>query len=118
LTGAVVDALFRELRSVADGDGTHAESARVALGDAAVEQRLNAAIRALAGHRGPQSSTCPSDAARAVGGDGWRDLMDAARDAARDLARRGLVQITQRGEVLDPDAEWRGPIRIRWADLP
>jgi hypothetical protein len=25
----------------------------------------------------------------------------------------GEVEITQKGEVLDPDATWRGPIRIR-----
>ena len=48
-----------------------------------------------------------------VGGDDWRDLMDDARDLARDLARSGDVEISQKGEVLDPDATWRGPIRIR-----
>ena len=42
--------------------------------------------------------------------------MDDARDGARSLARAGLVQITQRGAVLDPDADWRGPVRIRAAD--
>lgn len=77
------------------------------------EQRLSAAILELARRRGPSSSICPSDAARAVGGDGWRDLMDQARDVARQLARAGEVEITQKGEVLDPDAAWRGPIRIR-----
>ena len=39
--------------------------------------------------------------------------MDDARAAARELARRGDVEITQKGEVLDPDATWRGPVRIR-----
>ncbi len=58
-------------------------------------------------------SICPSDAARAVGGDNWRDLMDQARDVARELAKAGEVVITQGGDVLDPDATWRGPIRIR-----
>ena len=29
------------------------------------------------------------------------------------LARAGEVEITRRGEVLDPDADWRGPVRIR-----
>jgi hypothetical protein len=76
-------------------------------------QRLRAAILDLAGERGPSSSICPSDAARAVGGDDWRDLMDEARDVARTLAREGRVDITQKGAVLDPDGTWRGPIRIR-----
>jgi hypothetical protein len=77
------------------------------------EQRLRSAILEMARQRGPSSSICPSDAARAVGDDGWRDLMDRARDVARDLAREGHVEITQKGSVLDPDADWRGPIRIR-----
>ncbi|VCT93202.1 hypothetical protein MHAS_04941 [Mycolicibacterium hassiacum DSM 44199] len=80
---------------------------------AGVSERLHAAILRLARARGPDKTICPSDAARAVGGDDWRELMDDAREAARDLARRGEVELTQRGEVLDPDGTWRGPIRIR-----
>ncbi|MGW0161292.1 DUF3253 domain-containing protein [Mycobacterium sp. NPDC003323] len=74
---------------------------------------LRRVILELTRERGPDKTICPSDAARAIGGEGWRDLMDDARDIARDLARRGQVQITQRGTALDPDAVWRGPIRIR-----
>jgi hypothetical protein len=77
------------------------------------EQRLRTAILDLTRERGPAKSICPSDAARAVGGDDWRDLMEQARDVARDLARTGDVEITQGGDVVDPDATWRGPIRIR-----
>lgn len=58
-------------------------------------------------------SICPSEAARAVDAEHWRDLMGPAREAARQLARAGEVEITQRGAVLDPDGDWRGPIRIR-----
>ena len=78
-----------------------------------MSERLREAILRLARERGPDKTICPSAAARAVGGDHWRDLMDDARETARDLARRGEVEITQKGEVLDPDATWRGPIRIR-----
>jgi Protein of unknown function (DUF3253) len=78
-----------------------------------VNQRLRAAILELSRERGPAKTICPSDAARAVGGENWRGLMDDARDIARDLARHGEVEIMQKGEVLDPDATWRGPIRIR-----
>jgi hypothetical protein len=77
------------------------------------QQRLRETILDMARERGPAKSICPSDAARAVGGDNWRDLMDDARDAARDLAKAGEVVITQGGEAVDPDATWRGPIRIR-----
>ncbi|BBY49558.1 hypothetical protein MARA_30260 [Mycolicibacterium arabiense] len=78
-----------------------------------VSERLRSAILDMARERGPAKTICPSDAARAVGGEQWRDLMDDARDIARDLARAGDVEISQKGEVLDPDATWRGPIRIR-----
>ncbi len=74
---------------------------------------LRRAILSLARERGPDKSICPSDAARAIGGERWRELMEPARDIARDLARDGVVEISQRGTVLDPDAGWRGPIRIR-----
>jgi hypothetical protein len=109
----VSDALRAQLVRIADGGPPAAGHACAALADGPIHQRLRAAMCALAMHRGPSSSTCPSDAARAVGGEHWRDLMDDARAAARDLARQGDVEITQRGEVLDPDAHWRGPIRIR-----
>ena len=68
------------------------------------ETRLREAILALARERAPAKTICPSDAARAVGGDQWRDLMEQARDIARDLAKAGEVEIMQRGEVIDPDA--------------
>jgi hypothetical protein len=77
------------------------------------DTHLRDAILSLARDRAPAKTICPSDAARAVGGDQWRDLMEQARDIARELARAGDVEIMQRGEVLDPEAEWRGPIRIR-----
>lgn len=102
-----------ELGRVSSGGGRGAEHAEIALGDGPMRQRLESSIRALAEHRGPSSSICPSDAARAVGGDNWRESMDDAREAARRLARSGDVEITQRGEVVDPDGEWSGPIRIR-----
>jgi hypothetical protein len=103
----------RELAGVSDGDGHTADLAATALGGGSTATRLRAAILALARHRGPDSSICPSDAARAVGGEQWRDLMDDSRRSAVALARDGDVEITQRGEVVDPRQTPRGPIRIR-----
>jgi hypothetical protein len=103
----------RELATAADGDGSAAGLATTALGGGSVATRLRAAILALARHRGPDSSICPSDAARAVGGEQWRDLMDDSRRTALALARDGDVEITQRGDVVDPRRPPRGPIRIR-----
>jgi len=103
------------------------QAAKVALGERgrpwweapteeATRERLEAAILALSGRRAPDRTICPSDAARAVGGDGWRSLMGTARDVARRLAADGAVEVTQKGERLDPGGEWRGPVRIRRLD--
>lgn len=76
---------------------------------------LQRAILELLAERRAGATICPSEAARAVAGDeddGWRDLMEPARDAARRLVAEGLVEITQGGEAVDP-ATLRGPIRIR-----
>ena len=82
--------------------------------DGTVEQQLEATILELLAARAATSTICPSDAARAVGDDNWRDLMEPARRAARRLVDAGEVQITQGGSVVDP-ATARGPIRIRKA---
>jgi hypothetical protein len=47
-----------------------------------------------------------------VEGDGWRDLMEPTRAAARRLATAGEVTIVQRGQVVDPSTA-KGAIRIR-----
>ncbi|MFD4233412.1 DUF3253 domain-containing protein [Streptomyces sp. NPDC058542] len=78
-------------------------------------RRLEQAILDLLKRRGPNATICPSDAARAVyrgDDDGWRSLMEPARQAARRLVGAGRVEITQGGRPVAPD-EARGPIRIR-----
>lgn len=77
-----------------------------------LEARLESAIVELATQRGTSSSICPSEAARHVSPDDWQPLMEKTRQAARRLAHRGLLEITQRGKVVDP-SEFRGPIRLR-----
>ncbi|MES9517198.1 DUF3253 domain-containing protein [Rhodococcus erythropolis] len=78
------------------------------------EKDLSAKIRELLSARSPTSSICPSDVARAAAPDNWRPLMEPVREAARHMVADGEVQITQGGEVVDPESA-RGPIRIRWA---
>jgi hypothetical protein len=73
---------------------------------------LEATILELLAQRAPTATICPSDAARAVGGDEWREQMEPTREAARRLVDRGEVDITQGGEPVD-GATARGPIRIR-----
>ena len=79
-----------------------------------VEEKEPAAkIRELLNARSAESSICPSDVARAAAPDNWRPLMEPVREAARHMVADGEVQITQGGEVVDPESV-RGPIRIRW----
>ena len=73
------------------------------------------AILELLAQRDPGKTICPSDAARALGGDdGFRPLMPVVRDAARALVAEGRIEVTQRGEPVDLDSA-RGAIRLRSA---
>jgi hypothetical protein len=62
--------------------------------------------------RRSEASICPSEAARAVDPEAWRDLMPAARAAAGRLASAGEVEVPQGGEVIEV-AGARGPVRVR-----
>ena len=76
-------------------------------------QDAERAILDLLAQRDQGRTICPSEAARALGGDdGFRQLMPLVRGAAADLVRRGELEVTQSGNVVDP-AEARGPIRLR-----
>ncbi|RKR75412.1 DUF3253 domain-containing protein [Frondihabitans australicus] len=80
-----------------------------------IDHRLEASIRGLLDSRAATATICPSDAARDVydgDDDGWRELMEPARRAARRLVAQGVVDITQKGRVVDPSTA-KGPIRIR-----
>jgi hypothetical protein len=77
-----------------------------------VDRRLEQAIGALLDQRRPDASICPSEAARAVDPEGWRELMPAARAAAGRLAAAGEAEVTQSGDAVDV-ATARGPVRIR-----
>jgi hypothetical protein len=64
---------------------------------------------------GTGGTICPSEAARAVGGEdraAWGPLMEPARAAARRLVAAGKIVITQGGRVVDGSTA-KGPIRLR-----
>ena len=61
--------------------------------------------------RGPTKTACPSTIAKEVSGTGWEQLMPVVREVAKQLASEGQVQVTQRGEPVDP-VDVTGPIRI------
>lgn len=96
------------------------QDAKVALGergdpwweptDDGRRERLAATMRTLLRRR-EGSTICPSEAARVVGGESWRTLMDLARSVAFELHAANVVEVRQKGERVEPP-DIRGPIRL------
>ena len=59
-------------------------------------------------------TVCPSEVARVIDTDSWREYMQPVRDAAGRLAKRGRIDVLQRGKKVDPKSA-HGPIRLRLA---
>jgi hypothetical protein len=81
----------------------------------AKDAELEKTILRLLDERGAGKTICPSEAARAVGGDErevWEPLMEPARAAARRLVADGKIVITQGGHVVDGSTA-KGAIRLR-----
>lgn len=76
------------------------------------DRSLEEAIVDLLTKRAAGATICPSEAARAVFPDGWRERIEDARRAARRLVAAGLIEITQGGRVVDPSTA-KGPVRLR-----
>ena len=77
------------------------------------DRALADAIVTLLDGRAPGKTICPSEAARRVEPDAWRDLMPDARRVASRLVGEGTIEMTQRGEAVDPSTA-RGPVRLRY----
>nr|WP_279538956.1 DUF3253 domain-containing protein [Allobranchiibius sp. GilTou38] len=111
----------RDVRTDAESARPRVEDAKVALGERGDpwweptpdgrRTRLVATMRTLLRHRDAEATICPSDAARVVGGESWRDLMDDARSVAGELATGGVVVVRQHGQDVDLDAAV-GPVRL------
>ncbi|MFS0911043.1 DUF3253 domain-containing protein [Microbacterium sp. 179-I 3D2 NHS] len=120
----LVDELMSARRAVKAGEPdarARVADAKTALGERGIpwweersgdgfDARIAATVRALTRKRS-ESSICPSDVARAVGGESWRSRMDDVRRVTAELAERGEVVVTQKGEPVRLD-EVRGPVRI------
>lgn len=74
---------------------------------------IERALMKLLEQRHPRSA-CPSEVARRIDADAWRALMPAVRDAAGRLAKRGRVDVLQRGKRVELSAA-HGPVRLRLA---
>ncbi|MEG1445321.1 DUF3253 domain-containing protein [Glutamicibacter sp.] len=123
----LVNELMSARRAVKQGEigaSKRVNNAKLALGERgqpwweepesdSMGERIRATIRSLLSHRA-NTSICPSDVARIVGGpdEGWRKYMGQVRQIAAALAVQGEVVATQNGEPVEADGV-KGPIRIR-----
>ncbi len=73
---------------------------------------IEQAILRLLAARDAGKSICPSEAARALDGEGWRRLMPRVRAAAVGMARQGRLVITRHNRPVDPNA-FKGVYRLR-----
>ena len=81
---------------------------RVSPADKCLEALLDEMLDA----RAPGASLCPSEVARAAGGEDWRSWMERVRRAGRRMAARGELEFAQKGRRVDA-ALARGPVRLR-----
>lgn len=75
--------------------------------DDEIRRQMLAVLR----ERGPDKTACPSEVARRVRPEKWRDVMPDVRRVAARLQEAGRVEVTQGGEPVDPEAA-SGPIRL------
>lgn len=75
-----------------------------------MSEKAQDATRALLAKCPPEGSICPSQVARAISVDGnWRAAMPRVHAASDDLLRKGIIQISWKGQKLQSRA---GPYRI------
>ena len=74
-------------------------------------REIERSLLALADARGSDKTFCPSEAARRLAPDDWRDWMPQIRAAAIRLVEAGKLRCTQRGREVDP-TNARGPLRF------
>ena len=67
--------------------------------------------------RGPGKTICPSEVARKLFPEDWRNQMEGVRTEARKLVKEGKLLITQKGEIVDPEA-CKGAIRLKLPIVP
>jgi len=75
-------------------------------------RELDATVLSVLNERAAGATVCPSEVARRLDAEAWRDWMEPVREAGRRLASSGLLEWTQQGRPVDPSTA-RGPVRFR-----
>jgi len=79
------------------------------------EGDIRLAIVGLLRKRDQGKTICPSEASRAVFGaqkGNEKEYMDRTRAVVRSLVEEGIIEVCQKGQVVDMD-HCKGPIRLR-----
>lgn len=76
-----------------------------------LKTRLAASIRCLLRSRAECKTICPSEAARVVGGEHWRDILPQTIEVVWAQESTGWLQVTQQGERVSQPTT--GAIRLR-----
>lgn len=78
------------------------------ISDAQIRHEILTQVR----QRGVEKTICPSEVARFLETGNWRALMPRVRAVGSNLAAIGLIAVTQKGQIVDPDTA-KGAIRYR-----
>jgi uncharacterized protein (DUF2461 family) len=77
-----------------------------------MSKKIRKLILELTAKVGPEKTICPSEVARALAPEAWRELMNEVRENALRMHEAGEIVITQKGEPVR-DFDLKGPIRLR-----
>jgi hypothetical protein len=77
------------------------------------DEAIQTCLMQLVRDRGPNKTICPSEVARSLAPENWRDLMPQVRTVGTVLAQSGAIAVMQKGQVVDPESA-KGPIRYRF----
>ena len=78
-------------------------------------RKISSKIDELLDARAEGTTICPSEVARALGGDTWRELMRPVREVAATRAESGDLKVTRGGREIDARNPG-GPIRLSRPD--
>lgn len=68
----------------------------------------------FAEERGLEKTFCPSEVARELYPENWREKMDLVREVADELVRIGKLSVLRKGQIKpELPSELVGPIRLR-----
>lgn len=77
-------------------------------------QKIKEAHIRFAEDRGFDKTYCPSEIARELFPENWREMMDEVREIGDQLVMTGKLEILQKGTVQEqPSTKLKGPIRFR-----